>query len=60
MMQMQRMIDLQSRAKRRVLIVLVILSHDRQEILHANVTESPTADWIARQECAKWPACEVS
>ena len=33
----------------RVLFVLVILSHDRREILHANVTESPTAEWTARQ-----------
>ncbi len=33
----------------RVLFVLVVLSHDRREILHTNVTESPTADWTARQ-----------
>ncbi len=33
----------------RVLFVLVILSHDRREILHTNVTESPTAEWAARQ-----------
>jgi hypothetical protein len=33
----------------RVLFVLVILSHDRREILHTNVTESPTAEWTARQ-----------
>lgn len=33
----------------RVLFVLVVLSHDRREILHTNVTDSPTADWTARQ-----------
>ncbi|MCP4299568.1 MAG: transposase family protein [Gammaproteobacteria bacterium] len=33
----------------RVLFVLVVLSHDRREILHTNVTEHPTADWTARQ-----------
>jgi transposase InsO family protein len=31
------------------LFVLVVLSHDRREILHTNVTESPTAAWTARQ-----------
>jgi transposase InsO family protein len=33
----------------RVLFVLVILSHDRRELLHTNVTENPTAAWSARQ-----------
>lgn len=33
----------------RVLFVLVVLSHDRREILHTNVTESPKVEWIARQ-----------
>jgi transposase InsO family protein len=33
----------------RVLFVLVVLSHDRREILHTNVTDSPTAEWTARQ-----------
>ena len=33
----------------RVLFVLVVLSHDRREILHTNVTETPTAEWTARQ-----------
>jgi hypothetical protein len=32
-----------------VLFVLVVLSHDRREILHTNVTSSPTAEWAARQ-----------
>ena len=33
----------------RVLFVLVILNHHRRRILHFNVTEHPTAVWIARQ-----------
>jgi transposase InsO family protein len=33
----------------RVLFVLVVLSHDRRQILHVNVTAHPTAVWTARQ-----------
>ena len=33
----------------RILFVLVILSHDRRRILHANATAHPTATWTARQ-----------
>jgi transposase InsO family protein len=33
----------------RILFLLVVLSHDRREIVHANVTEFPTAEWTARQ-----------
>ena len=33
----------------RVLFVLIVLSHDRREILHTNVTDSPTGEWTARQ-----------
>ncbi len=33
----------------RMLFVLVVLSHDRRQILHTNVTDSPTAEWTARQ-----------
>ena len=33
----------------RVLYVLVILGHDRRQILHVNVTRNPTAVWTARQ-----------
>ncbi len=33
----------------RVLFVLVVLSHDRREIVHTNVTESPTAECTGRQ-----------
>ena len=40
----------------RVLYVLVILGHDRRQILHANVTLNPTAIWAARQlvEACSW------
>jgi len=34
----------------RVLVVLVVLSHDRRKVVHNNVTESPTAEWTARQD----------
>jgi transposase InsO family protein len=33
----------------RILFVLIILSHDRRQILHVNVTAHPTAAWTARQ-----------
>ncbi len=33
----------------RVLFVLVVLSHNRRQILHVNVTTHPTAVWTARQ-----------
>jgi hypothetical protein len=33
----------------KVLFVLLILRHDRRQILHFNVTEHPTAAWTARQ-----------
>jgi putative transposase len=33
----------------RILFVLVVLSHDRREILHVNVTESPSEVWTGRQ-----------
>ena len=33
----------------RLLFVLVVLSHDRREILHTNVTDTPTGEWTARQ-----------
>ncbi|MDJ0862757.1 MAG: hypothetical protein QNJ82_11010 [Gammaproteobacteria bacterium] len=29
--------------------MLIVLSHDRRQILHFNVTEHPTAVWTARQ-----------
>jgi putative transposase len=33
----------------RLLYVLVILSHDRRRVVHVNVTDSPSAVWVARQ-----------
>ena len=33
----------------RVLFVLIVLAHDRRRIVHFNVTEHPTAEWIAQQ-----------
>jgi hypothetical protein len=33
----------------RVLYVFVILAHDRRRVLHFNVTEHPTAAWMAQQ-----------
>lgn len=33
----------------RVLFVLLVLGNERREILHFNVTGSPTAEWTARQ-----------
>ena len=32
-----------------ILFVLIILSHDRQKIIHSNVTTNPTAQWTACQ-----------
>jgi putative transposase len=33
----------------RLLYVLVILSHDRRRVVHFNITDSPSAVWVARQ-----------
>jgi hypothetical protein len=33
----------------KVLFVFVVLAYRRREVLHFNVTEHPTAEWIARQ-----------
>ena len=33
----------------RILFVLIVVSHDRRQILHVNVTAHPTAVWTARQ-----------
>jgi transposase InsO family protein len=33
----------------RVLYVFVVLSHERRQIIHINVTGHPTAEWTARQ-----------
>ena len=33
----------------KVLFVFVVIAHRRREVLHFNVTEHPTAEWIAQQ-----------
>ena len=39
----------------KVLFVLVILSHGRRRVLHANVTDHPTAEWTAQQLLEAFP-----
>ena len=39
----------------RVLFVLVVLSHHRRRILHANITTHPTAEWAAQQVVETFP-----
>jgi transposase InsO family protein len=39
----------------RTLYVLVFVSHDRRELVHVNVTASPTAAWMWRQIVAATP-----
>ena len=39
----------------RVLFVLVILAHERRQIVHINVTEHPTAQWTAQQVVEAFP-----
>ncbi len=39
----------------RILYVLVVLSHDRRQIVHFNVTDSPTALWTGRQLTQAFP-----
>jgi putative transposase len=38
-----------------VLFVLVILAHDRRQVVHFNVTEHPTAEWTAQQVVEAFP-----
>ena len=38
-----------------VLFVLVVLSHHRRHILHANITAHPTAEWAAQQVVEAFP-----
>jgi hypothetical protein len=33
----------------KVLFVLVILAHERRQVIHCNVTEHPTAEWTAQR-----------
>jgi hypothetical protein len=39
----------------RVLFVLVVLSHARRRIVHANITAHPTAEWTAQQVVDAFP-----
>jgi transposase InsO family protein len=39
----------------RVLYVLVILKHERRELVHLTTTENPTAEWTARQITEAFP-----
>jgi transposase len=39
----------------RIFFVLVILSHNRRQIVHFNVTPSPTAKWTAQQVIEAFP-----
>lgn len=39
----------------RVLYVFIVLSHDRRQVTHFNVTEHPTAQWTAQQLVEAFP-----
>ncbi len=39
----------------RILYVFVVLSHDRREVVHFNVTQNPTAQWTAQQIVEAFP-----
>jgi putative transposase len=39
----------------KVLFVLVILAHERRQVIHCNVTEHPTAEWTAQQVVDAFP-----
>ena len=43
----------------RLLFVLVILAHDRRQIVHVAVTAHPTAAWTAQQLRNAFPECEA-
>ena len=38
-----------------ILYVLIVLSHDRRKVVHFEVTENPTQDWLARQMTEAFP-----
>jgi transposase InsO family protein len=42
-------------ARFRVLYVFIVLSHDRRQVIHFNVTEHPTAQWAAQQLVEGFP-----
>ena len=39
----------------KVLVLLIVLAHDRRRVLHFNVTEHPTAQWTAQQVVEAFP-----
>jgi len=39
----------------KMLFVLLILAHDRRQVVHFNVTEHPTAEWTAQQVVDAFP-----
>ena len=40
---------------RKVLVVFVVLAHDRRRVVHVNVTDAPTAQWTAQQIVEAFP-----
>ena len=39
----------------RILYVFIVLSHDRRQVVHFNVTEYPTGQWTAQQLVEAFP-----
>ena len=39
----------------RLLYALIVLGHDRRKVIHFDVTENPTQDWLARQMTEAFP-----
>ena len=39
----------------RLLYALIVLSHERRRIIHFDVTQYPTQDWLARQMTEAFP-----
>jgi hypothetical protein len=39
----------------RLLSTVILLGHDRRQIIHFNVTQNPTQVWIARQMTEAFP-----
>ena len=39
----------------RVLYVFIVLSHNRRQVIHFNVTEHPTAQWTVQQLLEAFP-----
>ena len=39
----------------RLLYALIVLGHDRRQVIHFDVTKNPTQDWLARQMTEAFP-----